>query len=55
MMVCEVLLHRSEERRVGAPYELRPALAVGDPAASLNRSALRRSGGLYLMRPAETG
>ena len=40
-MVCEVLLHRIEQRRIGFPYELRPAFAVGDPPTSFGRSELR--------------
>lgn len=31
MMVCEMPLDRGEELVLGAAYELRPALAVGDP------------------------
>ena len=52
-MVCEVLLHRIEERCVGFSCELRPAFAVGDPPTSFARSGLRRNGGLCLERPAE--
>jgi hypothetical protein len=32
MVVCEVSLHRSEEQVIGIAHELRPALAIGDPA-----------------------
>ena len=32
MVMCEVLLGRVEKLLLGLPCELRPALAVGDPA-----------------------
>ena len=55
MMVCEVLLDRIEELRIGLPGELRPALAVGDPQVPFaGRGGLPRLyGQRFLLRPAE--
>jgi DNA-binding SARP family transcriptional activator len=53
MVVCEVLLNRIEELRLGAACELRPALAVGDPTVPFDDRFTAVAIRLSLMRPAE--
>jgi hypothetical protein len=53
MMVCEVLLNRIEELRVGAACQLRPALAVGDPMVPFDDRFTVAAIRLSLTRPAE--
>jgi hypothetical protein len=49
----EVLLHRAEKAQIGVTYELRPALAAGDPPGSLGDRTWP-NGELFLERPAES-
>ncbi len=53
MVVCEVLLNRIEQLRLGAACELRPALAVGDPTVLFDGRFAAVAIRLSLARPAE--